>query len=154
MNPIKIKRNCYIKPRKCPDCGKLCIFARSYLSERCRPCAKARGRRNKRIRRREQGLPARKYTRAYFRRREQVILRHPYCSLCGSKDCLTCHHIGGGESIYKLTVLCDECHQAYEAYKNRKEAGCLNKIMTTIGYVPASKRKLRGLKILKKWLLT
>ena len=123
---VRVNRRTYIKPRRCPECGKICIFARSYLSIHCNTCSRVlrhrRKRKAQRLENKRQGLSARgKYGAKYQRARKKLLETHPYCSLCGANECLTVHHVGGGNSNEKLTVLCDSCHQAYEKYNERKE---------------------------------
>jgi len=121
---IKIKKKLYFKPRFCPECGKVCLFCRHYLSLRCGECHKEHNRRrknrNKHIKQRtRKKLGLSKYTSNYQRRRKREIKQHPYCSLCGTDQNLTTHHVGGG--CDHLTVLCDECHQAYERWNNKRK---------------------------------
>jgi len=118
---IKVKKHLFFKPRRCPDCGKLCFTCRNWRSLRCKECHKDHARRRKYVRTRKQRKTGNyKYCRAYKRRRTKVIAEHPYCALCGGVDNLTTHHVGGGDTY--LTVLCDECHQAYERYNNKRKA--------------------------------
>lgn len=126
---VRIRKHLYLKPRHCPDCGKICLFCRCYKAERCGDCHK---RKRDRVRRRLRRYVARhadnyKYDKSYWRRRRRILKEHPYCALCGATENLTTHHVGGGDE--HLTVLCDECHQAYEKYNNkRKDKGCIRKI--------------------------
>lgn len=127
---VRIKKKLYFKPRLCPDCGKTCLFCRHYLAERCIKCHKRRHdrdrRRTKRRQKRHAGLY--KYTKSYQHRRKREIDAHPYCALCGSEIRLTVHHVGGGSEHY--TVLCDDCHQAYERWNHkRKVIRCRKKIL-------------------------
>ena len=117
MRALKIKKNLWLKPRICYECGKFDLFARHYLSERCRICSKSHRHGVKRKH------DHHKYGKTYRRCRAELIAKHPYCSLCGSSENLTVHHVGGGADLQKLTVLCDECHQAYERWnlKGRKD---------------------------------
>lgn len=122
MKPIKIKKNLWLKPRICYECGKLDLFARHYLSNRCRACSKSH----------RHGIKRKhdhhKYGHTYRRHRAKLVANHPYCSLCGSSENLTVHHVGGRDDLQKLTVLCDECHQAYERWNlKRKARQCLAK---------------------------
>jgi hypothetical protein len=70
--------------------------------------------------RKAMGLPANRYNGQYFRKRKELIAKHPYCSLCGAVENLTTHHVGKDETGQHLTVLCSECHQAYEAWAQKK----------------------------------
>ena len=54
----------------------------------------------------------------YRRARAKAIKEHPYCQLCGATSNLTAHHVGGRMDI-GLTILCKECHQAYESWHHR-----------------------------------
>lgn len=132
---IRIKKKLYFKPRLCPDCGKLCLFCKCHLSQRCKRCHKIHDKKRhnrhshlkKRISR-KRGLT--KYTHKYQRMRKQLIKEQPYCALCGTEIRLTVHHVGGGCEHY--TVLCDECHQAYERWNNIRKAKLWKK-QSTIG---------------------
>lgn len=130
---IRIKKKLYFKPRLCPDCGKPCFFCKCHLSQRCKRCHKEhdkkRHNRHSHIKRRisrKRGLT--KYTHKYQRMRKRLIKEHPYCSLCGSEIYLTVHHVGG--CCEHFTVLCDDCHQAYERWNNRRKViRCRKKIL-------------------------
>lgn len=122
---IRIKKKLYFKPRLCPECGKLCLFCRHYSSLRCKKCHKRKmnNRHHKKWgdrRKMQRRLGVYKYNKAYQRVRKKMIKEHPYCSLCGSETRLTVHHVGGGCEHY--TVLCDDCHQAYERWNNIRKA--------------------------------
>lgn len=107
---IKIKRGLFLKPRRCPDCGKVQIFVSAPLGERCKKCHN-RNRRNKnRQRYRQDGTY--KYGNRWQRVRKRVIRERPYCALCGATEELTVHHVGGGVSIIR-------CY-AMSAIKNTK----------------------------------
>lgn len=142
---IRIKKKLYFKPRLCPDCGKPCLFCKCHLSQRCKQCHKKhdkkRHNRHSHLKRRisrKRGLT--KYTHKYQRMRKQLINEHPYCSLCGSETRLTVHHVGGGCEYY--TVLCDDCHQAYERWNiKRKVIKCRKK--TLIGGLNLWKNTMR-----------
>ena len=110
---LKVKKNLWLKPRICPDCHKFELFARHYLSERCRSCSQKNHSKSRR------NHDHCKYGKTYQRWRRNMIKQHPYCSLCGSSEQLTTHHIGGGDDLRKMTVLCEECHQAYERWNNK-----------------------------------
>lgn len=139
---VRIRKHLYLKPRHCPDCGKICLFCRCYKAERCDDCHK---RKRDRVRRRLRRYVARhagnyKYDKSYWRKRRRILKEHPYCSLCGSEIKLTVHHVGGGSEHY--TVLCDDCHQAYERWNNkRKEIRCRKK--TLIGGLNLWKNTMR-----------
>lgn len=130
---IRIKKKLYFKPRLCPDCGKPCLFCKCHLSQRCKRCHKKHDKKRhnrrghiKRCISRKRGLT--KYTHKYQRIRKRLIKEHPYCALCGSEIRLTVHHVGGGCEHY--TVLCDDCHQAYERWNNKRKAiRCRKKIL-------------------------
>ena len=118
---IRIKKKLYFKPRRCPDCGKKCYFCKCHLSQRCRTCHNMHHRLKKHLKIKE--LRAKgwnKYNTSYQRRRNRLIKQHPYCALCGTDQNLTAHHVGGGTE--HLTILCDDCHQAYERYRMKKKA--------------------------------
>ena len=51
--------------------------------------------------------------RVYNKLRKEVIGLAGHCALCGSKENLTVHHIGGRTDI-GLTCLCRDCHDKYE----------------------------------------
>lgn len=130
---VRIKKKLYFKPRLCPDCGKPCFFCKCHLSQRCKRCHKKhdkkRHNRHSHIKRRiSRKRSLTKYTHKYQRIRKRLIKEHPYCSLCGSEIRLTVHHVGGGCEHY--TVLCDDCHQAYERWNNKRKAiRCRKKIL-------------------------
>lgn len=122
---IKLGKRKYFKPRVCPECGKVCLFGPSHLSIHCKVCSKRihhrKKRQTKKAKNREMGMSQNgKYNAKYKRARKKIIEAHPYCALCGSTENLTAHHVGGGHSNAKLTVLCYECHQAYEKYNERR----------------------------------
>lgn len=120
---LRIKKNLWIKPRICPDCHKFELFARHYLSERCRCCSQ---RNHSRLRKRHDHH---KYGKTYQKWRRNMINSHPYCSLCGRTDGLTAHHIGGGYDLKKMTVLCNDCHQAYERWNNKGRPNARQKLV-------------------------
>lgn len=118
--PIRIKKRLWLKPRICPECKKLCILAENYASVRCTKCHRHKKHVQNRAKLKAKfGNRRGKYTLSYMTARKKAILKQPYCSLCGSTRCLTTHHIGGGTRNDRLTVLCDECHQAYERWNNK-----------------------------------
>lgn len=117
---IRIKKKLYFKPRLCPGCGKICLLCRHYMSQRCKECHRQHKNEKKQHKRRKaRRLGISKYTSNYRRRRKRLIKQHPYCALCGVETHLTVHHVGGGCEHY--TVLCDDCHQAYERWNNIKK---------------------------------
>lgn len=123
---IKVRKGLVIKPRICPDCGRFCLFAPHPLSIHCKYCSERKNRHKKHLKyRQKRKLLIRnkdyKYDNAYQKARKKAIRDHPYCALCGSTQDLTTHHIGGGSDNSKLTVLCYECHQAYEAWNQRRQ---------------------------------
>lgn len=127
---IRVRKRLFIKPRFCSDCGRFCVFGESNLSTRCHECHKKHCRARKRdTRRKKRQTGQYLYTKRYASRKKKVIADHPYCALCGTTENLTCHHVGGGNN---LTVLCDECHQAYEAWNNRKRNGIVRMIKEMI----------------------
>lgn len=111
---IRINRRSVFKPRVCPDCGRICLLARHELALRCRDCSKKKHHHLHHQRTRK------KYNGAYRKARQRLIEAHPYCSLCGAEENLTAHHVGGGADNSKLTILCEKCHQAYEAWAQRE----------------------------------
>ena len=119
---IRIKKKLYFKPRLCPDCGRLCLFCKCHLSQRCKRCHKKHGkkRHNRRSHLNRRVFDRLKYGTKYKRMRKRLIKEHPYCALCGSETCLTVHHVGGDCEHY--TVLCDRCHQAYERWNTKRRA--------------------------------
>lgn len=125
---IRIKKHTFFKPRRCPECHKICIFSRSPKAKCCTKCH-IRQRRISRManRRFKRKCGTYKYNNRYKMQRRKAIRQQPWCSLCGSTANLTTHHVGGGN--IHLTVLCDECHQAYERYNHkRKVKQCIRKI--------------------------
>lgn len=126
---IRIKRKLYFKPRRCPVCRQIRLFVRCPLAKCCKKCHE-RQRRINRVaeRRRQRKEGTYKYNSHYRSVRKSQIKTHPFCSLCGSEKQLTVHHVGGGCEHY--TVLCDECHQAYERWNHkRKVTRCRKKIL-------------------------
>ena len=120
MKALRIKKRLWIKPRICPECDKFCLLAENYASVRCTKCHRHRKHVQNRAKLKAKfGNRRGKYTSSYMAARKKAILKQPYCSLCGSTECLTTHHIGGGTRNDRLTVLCDECHQAYERWNNK-----------------------------------
>ena len=123
---VRIKKKLFIKPRICPECGRFAIFGTWWTSQRCHKCHEVRKRKKKtarnhlkrKLNRKQHGF---KYGSAYQSARKRTINAHPYCALCGATDNLTTHHVGGGDDIHNMTVLCDECHQAYERWHKKKE---------------------------------
>lgn len=121
---IRIKKKLYFKPRRCPDCGKACFFCKCHLSQRCKKCHRKHEHQRKNYikhqkQRRQIKIGLSKYTSKYKRQRRRLIRQHPYCALCGAETRLTAHHVGGG--VDHLTVLCDECHSAYERWKLKQK---------------------------------
>ena len=117
---IRIKGGCFLKPRRCPQCHKICLFARAPKAKCCPKCHKEQRRMSRlaeRRRKRREGIY--KYTAQYHRIRKNMIAEQPYCSLCGDTENLTVHHVGGGREHY--TVLCDSCHQAYERFNHKRK---------------------------------
>ena len=115
---IKIKKNKYIKVRHCPDCGKLVFIARHPKQERCKTCRNRKHHTKEKKRRRRQRFGSECGANRRF------IKSVGYCQLCGSTENLTCHHVGG--QCRHKTCLCDECHQNYEKFNNkRKVKQCL-----------------------------
>lgn len=126
---VRIKKKLYFKPRRCPVCNRMRLFVRHPLARCCKKCHE-RQRRISRMaeRKRQRKTGVYKYTHKYQRMRKRLIKEHPYCSLCGSEKLLTVHHVGGSCEHY--TVLCDDCHQAYERYNmKRKAMKCRKKIL-------------------------
>ena len=126
---IRIKKHTFFKPRRCPECHKICIFSRSPKAKCCTKCH-IRQRRISRManRRFKRKCGTYKYNNRYKMQRRKAIRQQPWCSLCGSTANLTTHHVGGGDA--HLTVLCDDCHQAYERWNNkRKVIRCRKKIL-------------------------
>ena len=121
MKVIKIKKHMWLKPRRCPQCHKFCLFARAPKAKCCPKCHKHQrdiSRRAERRRKRHAGVY--KYTAKYKTARKHMLEEHPYCSLCGTTENLTVHHVGGGCDHY--TVLCFDCHQAYERFNHIRKA--------------------------------
>ena len=120
MQAIRLANRCFLKPRICPDCGRLCIMATWWGSQRCNECHKEYKKTKRTLRRMHMRQEGRyKYTVAYQRARKEFIAKHPYCALCGCNNNLTTHHIGGECNHKRMTVLCDDCHQAYERWVMR-----------------------------------
>ena len=57
----------------------------------------------------------------YKMKRKKIIEQQKWCQLCGSTENLTAHHVGGRNDL-GLVCLCHECHQAYEIWRQRKDA--------------------------------
>ena len=122
MRALRLSNRCFIKPRVCPDCNRICFIADWWGSQRCRECHKSYKNKKKSLKRRfERQNGTYKYTVGYQRSRKVTISAHPYCALCGCCENLTTHHIGGECSNERLTVLCDDCHQAYERWVMKGE---------------------------------
>lgn len=118
---IRIKKRLWIKPRICPECGRFAVMAENYASIRCQKCHQHHRHIMKRAaKRRKFGHRSGKYTTSYRAAKKKLIEKHPYCALCGADEKLTAHHIGGGCDNKKLTVLCDDCHTAYERWNQRR----------------------------------
>lgn len=121
---IKLAKRKYLKPLICADCGKLVLIVKHELGTRCQRCSRRRSKKlkkmNMKVKRKAMGLSANRYDAKYRRIKSELLEKHPWCSLCGSTEDLTCHHVGGCETNDKLTVLCGRCHQAYEAWNERK----------------------------------
>lgn len=118
---IRIKSGCFLKPRRCPLCHKFSLFVRVPKAKCCPKCHKEQrriSRRAERRRKRQNGIY--KYTTKYHKLRQEAIAEHPYCSLCGTSENLTVHHVGGGSEHF--TVLCDSCHQGYERFNYKRKA--------------------------------
>lgn len=117
---IRIKKRLFFKPRKCPVCNRMRLFARHPLARCCKKCHE-RQRRISRMaeRKRQRKTGVYKYSSHYKSIRKKALKEHPYCALCGAETRLTVHHVGGGCEHY--TVLCDDCHQAYERWNNIKK---------------------------------
>lgn len=129
---IKIKKHTFLKPLRCPICNKFRLFVKYPQAKCCKKCH-AKQRRisqaaNRRYQRRQKTY---KYSVQYQSRRKREIKEHPYCSLCGTEHNLTAHHVGG--NCEHLTVLCDECHQAYERWNNKRKVKQCKKKMLTVG---------------------
>lgn len=127
---IRIKRKLYFKPRRCPVCRQIRLFVRCPLAKCCKKCHERQRRINRMAERRRQRKEGTyKYNSHYRSVRKSLIKTHPFCSLCGSETQLTVHHVGGGCEHY--TVLCNECHQAYERWNNKRKAKkCIRRIGT------------------------
>lgn len=88
---IKLARRLYLKPRKCPDCKKRLYFAEHPASVHCRTCSKS-------------------HDRAYehylaFWIHKTAANKFGYCALCGTRQNLTIHHVGGVISITLRSAL-------------------------------------------------
>lgn len=118
---VRIRAHTFLKPRRCPQCHKLCLFARAPKAKCCPKCHKEQRkisrRANRRFKRREGTY---KYSAKYHTMRKKLLAAQAYCSLCGTTENLTIHHVGGGSDHY--TVLCESCHQAYERYNHKRKA--------------------------------
>jgi len=104
---IRIKRKLYFKPRLCPDCAKPCLFCKCHLSERCRSCHKKHDNKRHRQRSHKMRMATKKlkYNSKYKRIRKGLLKSHPYCSLCGTANNLTVHHVGGGAIIIQFYAM-------------------------------------------------
>ncbi len=108
----------YFCPHFCPDCGKLMLFVRHPFSRRCSAC-------HNKYRRKSGRRSKRSYSNSYYRRNKSKLMEaHHFCALCGSEKNLTCHHcvdVKSGEWAGKhLTILCNRCHQLWEAKVNKE----------------------------------
>lgn len=96
---VKLAKRLYFKPRRCPDCGKICLFCKHHLSERCKDCHEQRWkkihRKNHKLARKKRGIQIGDNARK--RRINQV----GYCQLCGCTENLTYHHVGGVLNIIR-----------------------------------------------------
>lgn len=118
---IKIKKRLFLKPRRCPVCNRFRLFARHPSARCCKKCHELQRRISRRAeRRRQKSVGVYKYNSHYKSVRKKELREHPYCALCGTETRLTVHHVGGGCEHY--TVLCDDCHQAYERWNNIRKA--------------------------------
>ena len=145
---IRIKKRLYLKPRICPMCGRRCWLCQNWASQHCKKCHKRHIHQKKRqkIRAKYGCRKSSKYLHGYRSRRKRAIKKQPWCSLCGSTANLTTHHVGGGDA--HLTVLCDECHQAYERYNTkRKIKQCIRKIGINAN-IKRLRRIVLGIKVL------
>lgn len=86
---IKIGKHKYIKPRHCPDCGKLVILAPHYKAERCKKCRNKKCHSKKKKQRRKERFGSEHGSNRRF------VKSVGYCQLCGTTENLTCHHVGG-----------------------------------------------------------
>lgn len=143
---IRLKKKLYFKPRLCPVCRKMRLFVRCPLARCCKKCHE-RQRRISRMaeRKRQRKAGVYKYNSHYKSIRKKALKEHPYCALCGSEIRLTVHHVGGGCEHY--TVLCDDCHQAYERWNNkRRKTTCIRKIGTRMN-IKSIKDALDGMNL-------
>lgn len=126
---VRIKKHTFFSPRRCPRCHKICLFVRHPKGKCCMKCHEQERRISRRANRRQKRKEGTlKYNCKYQTRRKHLLKRQPWCSLCGATENLTTHHVGGRDE--HLTVLCDECHQAYERWNNkRKVKKCRKKIL-------------------------
>lgn len=97
---VRLAKRLFFKPRKCPNCGKHLYFCEHPKSVHCRACSKS-------------------HDRAYehyfvFWVHKTIARKYGYCALCGTREKLTIHHVGGGYKHY--TTLCEGCHANYETY--------------------------------------
>ena len=130
---IRLSKRLFFKPRICPMCGKRCYFCDWWTAIHCKKCAIIHRHHKKNQKKHEKRkilkrLGIYKYGEGWKSFRKQKIKQHPYCSLCGVSENLTVHHVGGGCEHY--TVLCDECHQAYEKFNlKRKEKNAIHGVL-------------------------
>lgn len=128
---IRIKKKLYFKPRLCPVCNRIRLFVRHPSARCCKKCHEIQRRISRRAeRRRQRSVGVYKYNSHYNSVRKKELREHPYCALCGTETSLTVHHVGGGCEHY--TVLCDDCHQAYERWNNKRKAKLWKK-QSTVG---------------------
>lgn len=116
--PHRIGRGRFVKPRICPDCHHVCFLVRHPKGNRCLKCSE----KNHRKQRHHRGQFNYK-NRAWLRRKSEAIAESGWCALCGSTERLTVHHavnvMTGEWQGQHVTVLCDGCHQKWEAKVNR-----------------------------------
>lgn len=118
---IKIKKKLYFKPRKCPVCNRMRLFARHPLARCCKKCHE-RQRRISRMaeRKRQRKAGVYKYNSHYKSIRKKALKEHPYCSLCGSEIRLTVHHVGGVASITQCYAMIATRHMNVGIIKERQ----------------------------------
>jgi 5-methylcytosine-specific restriction endonuclease McrA len=95
-------------PRRCLDCGALCVPTPA-MNSRCTRCYRLAQRLRNHIRTH--------YLGDWPTIRRALIAAHPWCHLCGAGEDLTVDHIipvarGGNHERTNLRVLCRRCNSS------------------------------------------
>lgn len=118
---LRIKKKLYFKPRKCPVCNRMRLFARHPLARCCKKCHEHQRRISRMAeRKRQRKTGVYKYGSHYKSIRKKAIKEHPYCSLCGSEKLLTVHHVGGVLNIIRCYAMIATRHTNAGIIKERQ----------------------------------